>query len=231
MTMRTRFTMLAAAIAACGGRAATPGTSSPSIAGAPVSAAPRTYGFDHERVAAPASGLVFARTGSGRAGRWIVKAEPSAPSRPNVLVQADDDDTDFRFPVAVSETVAPRDVRVSVSCRTISGRVDQACGMVLRYRDENNYYVTRANALEDNVRLYYVKDGSRHQLASWSGKVVPNAWHDYRIEARGERFEVFWDGERVLSHEDRTFDTPGRVGLWTKADSITEFDDLRVEAL
>jgi hypothetical protein len=102
---------------------------------------------------------------------------------------------------------------------------------VARYRDENNYVITRANALEDNIRIYTVRDGKRHQLASWDGRVAPNAWHEIRLEIRGDHIEVFWDGQRVLEHDDNTFSEAGRAGVWTKADSVTYFDDLHVEAL
>ena len=196
---------------------------------APASARSRT--FDDEAVGSPPVGFSFARTGSGALGRWVVRAEAGAPSGANVLAQIDADGTDYRFPVAVLDEPALRDARVSVRCRTVSGRVDQACGLVARYRDENNYYLTRANALEDNVRLYTVVDGQRRQLASWSGRVTPNAWHEYRLELRGDHLEVFWDGQRVLDQRDATFGEAGHVGVWTKADSVTSFDDLHVEAL
>jgi len=164
-------------------------------------------------------------------GRWVVRAEADAPSKPNVLAQLDADRTDYRFPIAVSAEPGLRDVRVTVRCKAVSGKVDEACGLVARYRDENNYYVTRANALEDNIRLYFVRDGSREQLASWSGKVTPNVWHEYRFELRGDHLEVAWDGQKVLDHHDSTFADAGRAGVWTKADSVTYFDDLKIEAL
>lgn len=176
------------------------------------------------------AGFFFARTGKGAAGKWVVKTEPGAPSGTNVLAQVDADDTNFRFPLAVLNEPILKDVRVSVRCKLISGRVDQACGLVARYQDENNYFITRANALEDNIRLYTVRDGKRSEIASHDVEVTPNAWHAYRLEIRGDHLQVFWDGRRVLDHHDTTFADAGRAGLWTKADSITHFDDLRVEA-
>ena len=160
-----------------------------------------------------------------------MQAEAGAKSAPHVLAQLDADATSFRFPVAVTPAPQPADVRVSVSCKMISGRVDQACGLVLRYRDENNYLVTRANALEHNVRLYTVKDGKREQLASHDGNVTPSVWHDYRFEARADELRVWWDGALVLEHRDKTFLGAGAAGVWTKADSVTCFDDLVVEPL
>ena len=179
---------------------------------------------------APA-GFNFGRTGSGRNGRWVVKAEKDAPSGRNVLVQTDVDATSYRFPVAVADSVTVRNLRLSVRCKAVSGKVDQACGLVFRYRDENNYYVVRSNALENNVRLYYVKDGKRQQLAGWDGTVKRSAWHSLAVEARDDVFEIYWNREKVIDARDQTFKDAGKVGLWTKADSLTHFDDLLVEAL
>jgi hypothetical protein len=191
----------------------------------------RSWTFDTDREGSAAAGFSFGRTGSGAMGRWVVRAEADAPSRPNVLAQLDADDTDIRFPVAVADGISALNLRLSSRCKPISGRVDQACGLVFRYRDENNYYITRANPLENNIRLYYVKDGRRRQIASWSGSVTARAWHEYVVEARGDHIQVFWDGTKVLDHHDTTFTTPGGVGFWTKADSIVYFDDLRAEPL
>lgn len=190
---------------------------------------PMSWTFDGDKADAPASGFRFARTGDGAAGKWIVKAVTDAPSGGNVLAQVDTDSTDNRFPVAVANAPVLADLALSVKCKPISGAVDQACGLVFRYLDADNYYVTRANALEGNVRFYYVKKGHRQQLKSWSGKVARNAWHDYRVEAKGDHFVVTFDGKQVLDVKDSTFTQAGKVGLWTKADSVTYFDDLAVE--
>jgi hypothetical protein len=117
-----------------------------------------------------------------------------------------------------------------VRCKAVSGTLDQACGVVFRYTDENNYYVARANALEDNIRFYYVKSGKRTQLASWSGRVSSGFWHELRVEAQGDRFSFFWDGQSVIEANDKTFPYSGKIGLWTKADSVTYFDNLSTEA-
>jgi hypothetical protein len=191
----------------------------------------RTWTFDTDRADAPPAGFSFGKTGSGRPGSWIVKADPEAPSKPNVLAQLDTDGTDDRFAVAVADEPSLRDVKLSVKCKPMSGSVDQACGLVFRYRDQNNYYLTRANALENNVRLYHVKDGHRRQFEGWNGTVAGKVWHDLRVEARADRFEVYWDGKKVIEGKDRTFPDAGKVGVWTKADSVTYFDDLGVAPL
>ncbi len=128
---------------------------------APQDLGPARWDFQADALDAPPAGFSFARTGQGREGRWIVIRDPTAPAGDHVLAQLDPDDTDYRFPVAVADGPAPRDVRVEVRCKPVSGRTDEACGLVFRYRDADDYYVARANALEDNVNLYRVVKGRR----------------------------------------------------------------------
>jgi len=187
-----------------------------------------TVTFDNDTAGQPPAAFSFGRTGGGAAGGWVVLAEKDAPSAPNVLAQVDTDATDDRFPVAVVNAPAMKDGKVSVRCKPVSGSVDQACGVVVRYQDPDNYYLARANALEDNIRLYYVKDGRRRQLASVGGKVARGTWHQLALEATGDRLQVSFDGKTVLDATDRTFPGPGKAGVWTKADSVTYFDDLTV---
>lgn len=205
------------------------------VLAANVSAEPsksRTYSFDQDTPGKPPAGFSFAYTKNiGRPGKWVVEASRDALSGGNTLVQIDKDDTNARYPLAVTTQDAPVDLRVSVKCKAASGDVDQACGIVFRYRDENNYYVTRSNVLEDNVRLYYVKDGKRTQIATWDGKVPGMTWNQLAVEAKGDAFTVFWNGKKIIEQRDATFARAGKVGLWTKADSITSFDDLTVSPL
>ena len=189
------------------------------------------WNFETGAANQPPEGFSFSRTGDGRPGNWVIQKDDQPPSGSYVLAQIDTDNTNYRFPVAVANEPMLRDLRISVRCKAVSGKVDQACGLVFRYRDENNYYVARANALEDNVRFYYVAGGKRHQLASWSGKIASGVWHSLRVEAKGDQFEVLWNDRKVINARDATFTESGKVGLWTKADSVTYFDDLIVEAL
>src|SRR6266571_4041602 len=190
-----------------------------------------TWHFDSLPAGQPPAGFSFGHTGGGRVGHWIVQSASDAPSPPNVLAQVDSDRTDYRFPVAAALSPSFTDGSVSVKCKPVSGHVDRACGLVFRYGDENNYYLTRANALEDNVRFYYVKNGRRIQLANWSGKVTSGAWHELRVEFQGDHVEVYWDGTKRIDAHDHTFSGSGRVGVWTKADSYTLFDDLTARPL
>lgn len=191
----------------------------------------RSWSFQDVKADAPPAGFSFGRTGSGRVGNWVVRVDPGAPAGDHVLAQIDTDDTDYRFPVAVADAPVLKDLRLEVHCKPVSGKTDQACGVVFRYQDENNYYVARGNALEDNVRLYHVVNGHRRQIAGWNGKVPGGTWHALAIEVRGDKLKVHWDGKLVIEVADGTFQRAGKVGLWTKADSVTYFAGLSVTPL
>jgi hypothetical protein len=205
------------------------GSTAPEAPAASEPTASARWSFDDAPTGAPPPGFEIAQTGNGAPGRWEILEEPERPGN-RLLAQVDTGGEDDRFPLAVATGSTFRDLRLSVRCRMVSGTVDQACGLVFRYRDAENYYVTRANALEGNVRFYKVEGGKRRQLASWSGEVAPGRWHDYRVTVQGDHVQVFFDGAVVLDARDATFPDAGRVGLWTKADSVTWFDDLTVEA-
>lgn len=186
---------------------------------------PVTLGFDADAVDQAPKGFDLGRTGNGKVGKWVVKAEKDAPSGKNVLAQVDADDTDYRFPIAYTGP-ALKDLKLSVKCKQVSGKVDQGCGLIFRVKDADNYYVARANALEDNVRLYHVVKGNRVQFAGWSGKVKGGVWHDLAVDAVGDHFTVWFDGKQVIDAHDKTFADAGKFGVWTKADSVIYFDDL-----
>ena len=209
---------------------ATAGAAAQSMPGA-ASQAATTWTFESAAAGQAPAGFSFGRTGSGRPGRWVVRAAPDAPSRPNVLAQEDSDRTDYRFPVAVADAPAFGDVSVSVRCKPVGGRVDRACGIVWRYQDENNYYLTRANALEDNVCWYYVQNGRRVEVKRVKVKVASGVWHALRADMRGDHVEVYFNGAKLIDVHDSRFTAPGKVGVWTKADSYTLFDDLTVTPL
>ena len=189
---------------------------------------PRTFTFDGDAIGAAPAGFEFARTGSGAEGKWIVEADKDKPAN-HVLTQSSADSTDNRFPLAVVKDGTYKDVRLSVRARPISGNVDQGFGLVWRYRDANNYYITRCNALEDNCTIYHVVKGSRQSFQNKSVKVARNTWRTLKLEASGNHFLVTYDGQKVLDVTDDTFKEGGKVGLWTKADSVIQFDDLMIE--
>jgi hypothetical protein len=161
-------------------------------------------------------------------GQWGVSADGTAPSAPNIFRQTEDYYTGD-FPRIVVRDLTFTDLTVRVRCRPDSGSTDQACGIMFRLRDSENYYITRANALEGNVRLYRTVAGDRQEFASANRSVTAGRWHTLEATARGSSFTIRWDGETVITATDTTF-TSGKIGLWTKADSVTSFDDLEATA-
>lgn len=196
----------------------------------------RVIDFESDKVGQAPATFSFALTGSGRPGVWVVKKDEAAADRGNVLAQTDADRTSYRFPVAVFSDVTTKDVDISVRFRPVSGGVDQAAGLVWRYQDANNYYIVRANALEGNVVLYKVQNGKRTDLPlKGSGRtygkkadVPKNAWSLIGVTVRGPLFTVSVNGHGLYEVEDTSFTGAGKVGVWTKADSVTYFDDLTV---
>ena len=197
-----------------------------------------TYNFDSDAAGQVPAKFHTALTGQGAKGAWVVMVDATAPSQPNVLAQTSADKTSYRFPLAVADEGSFRDLDVSVRFKPVSGREDQAAGLVWRLKDANNYYIVRANALEGNVVLYKVQNGKRSDLPlkgegrTYGKKAgVPSGqWGELRVVATGNLFEVFLGGQKLYEVEDGTFPEAGKVGLWTKADSVTYFDDLRVTA-
>ncbi len=194
--------------------------------------------FDKDEPGQAPTGFSFGLTGKGRPGVWVVKQDATAPSAPNVLAQTDADPVSYRFPICVYEGFSAKDVDVSVKYKPISGKEDQAAGIVWRYRDQNNYYIARANANENNVVLYKVENGVRTDLPlvgkgrtyGVKAKIPSGEWGTLRVVATGDLFEVYSNGAKLFEVRDSTFSGAGKVGLWTKADSVTLFDDLEFRA-
>jgi hypothetical protein len=137
----------------------------------------------------------------------------------------------YRFPLAVYKPVSAKDVDVSVRFKPIAGKVDQAGGIAVRLTTYDDYYVVRANALEDNVRFYRVVKGRREQIKGVDTKVAGNQWHTLGLRAEGDHFTVSFDGKELFSADDKTFAAGGKVALWTKADSVTHFDTIVIRPL
>ena len=176
--------------------------------------------FDSDAVGAPPAGWTCGSTGGG-APRWLIAADPGAPSKPNVLMQTGSG----TFPWCVRDGTAFADGFVEVKFKPVSGRNDRAGGVVWRWKDGDQYYVARANALENNVSLYYVERGSRKTLKYVDAPVALGVWHTLRVEFVGPRITVSLNGKRAIELDDSHIAGPGAVGVWTKADSVTAFDD------
>ena len=181
-------------------------------------------------VGEPPADFDVARTGQGGPARWLV-AEDKTAAGGRAIEQVSTDRTDYRFPLAIHKASSARNLDVSLRFKPVAGSVDQAGGIALRLTDPDNYYVVRANALEDNVRFYRVVNGRREQLDGVNTKVAPNEWHQLGLRAEGDRFTVTFDGKVLFTAADRAFDGAGRVALWTKADSVTRFDSITITPL
>ena len=188
----------------------------------------QTVNFDNEKTGMPPSGWNCTQTGRGEA-KWAVVSDDTAPSKPNVLKQSGV----ATFPVCLKDDTNLKDGVVEVKFKPVSGKEDQAGGLIWRAKDSNNYYIFRANANEDNVVLYKTVNGKRSSLPivgrtggyGVKEKVVSGQWHTIRVEFADNRFKAYFDGKHVFDVEDSTFTESGKVGVWTKADSVTLFDD------
>src|SRR6267378_26751 len=173
------------------------------------------------------TGFTFARTGKGGEAEWTVTEDQTASSG-RAIEQTSKDRTDYRFPLAIHESLSAANLNVELRFKAVGGKIDQAGGIAVRLHDADNYYVARANALEDNVRFYRVVHGRREQLSGADLRVTPNEWHRLGLRAEGERFTVSYDGKTLFSVTDGTFAEAGGVALWTKADSVTRFDEITI---
>jgi len=188
-----------------------------------------TLNFDSTPAGMPPEGWTLTKTGRGQS-KWTVEADATAPSKPNVLKQSGR----ATFPVAIKNDTSVRDGFVEVKFKAVAGSEDRAAGIIWRAKDADNYYVVRANALEDNVVLYKTIKGVRTSLDIVGRKggygvstpVASGQWHALRCDFTGNRFRVTYDGKPIFEVEDTTIADAGMIGLWTKADSVTLFDDL-----
>jgi len=179
-----------------------------------------TINFDGVKTGGPPSGWTATQTGSGSA-KWSVEKDESAPSKSNVLKQSGA----ATFPVCFKNDTNIKDGFVEVKFKPVAGKEDQAGGVIWRVQDANNYYIARANALEDNVTIYHTINGKRVAFKNINTKVTSSVWHTLRVDFAGNKFTVTFDGNKVIEATDESFANAGKVGVWTKADSVTLFDN------
>jgi len=179
-----------------------------------------TVNFDDMKTGAAPAGWTATQTGSGSA-KWAIEKDESAPSKPNVLKQSGQ----ATFPVCFKNGTNIKDGFVEVKFKPVAGKEDQAGGVIWRVQDANNYYISRANALEDNVTIYHTINGKRVAFKNINTKVTSGVWHTLRVDFTGNKFTVTFDGNKVIEATDQSFPNAGKVGVWTKADSVTLFDD------
>ena len=184
-----------------------------------------TFNFDADAVGTVPAGWLAGVTGQG-AHRWSVETDPSAPSKPNVLKQSGRGD----FPWCVRRGSSIADGYVEVRFKPLAGGEDQAGGVVWRWKDGGHYYVARANALENNISLYYTQAGRRITIKYVDAPVASKQWHALRVEFSGTRIRVVLDGKTYIEADDDHIAGAGAVGVWTKSDSVTLFDDFAYES-
>jgi hypothetical protein len=184
-----------------------------------------TENFDSSRTGELPAGWVGGVTGKGQA-RWTVEADTTAPSPPKVLKQSGVG----AYPWCVKQAASLKNGFVEVKFKSISGQEDQAGGLIWRWQDGDNYYVARANALEDNVTIYHTINGKRTEKKRTDMKVASKQWHTLRVDFQDHHFTVTLDDKKAIEWDDDTFNRAGAVGVWTKADSVTLFDDFNFGA-
>lgn len=192
------------------------------MTGSILSAAARAevIDFDSAKAGDPPPGWTSTKTGTGNA-KWTIEKDETAPSKPNVLKQSGE----ATYPVCLKNDTSFKDGFVEAKFKPISGKEDQAGGIVWRAKDSDNYYIARANALEDNVNIYHTIKGKRVSFKNVRVKVVSGVWHTLRVDFIGNQFTVTFDRKKVIEATDNSFSDAGLVGVWTKADSVTLFDD------
>lgn len=193
------------------------------VAGALTFAAgaePVCIGFDDLKIGGSPTGWQSTATGIGTP-RWTIEKDASAPSPTQVLKQSGE----AQFPVCIYQKAEMADGFVEVKFKAVSGSGDQAGGVMFRVKDKDNYYVFRANAAEDNVELFHMLHGNRQSVKAAETKVTAQQWHRLRAEFRGPHISAYYDGKLMFETTDESLKGPGKLGVWTKWDSVTEFDD------
>ena len=190
-----------------------------------------TIDFDHFEIGPVPKEFTPLLSGLGKDVSWEIRTDPSALSGKNVLAQTSYEQIDYRFPLLVYNNVTAKNVHVAVQFKPVSGKIEQVAGILVRFQDAENYYVVRAHALEDTVQLSRVVKGARHVVTKESAHVESGQWHSLEVTAKGDQFTIAFDGQVLFESHDDTFSIPGKIGLSTKSDGVTMFDDLQIRVL
>lgn len=186
------------------------------------------WDFEDQAPGQPPKGWTAAKTGEGKGSEWKIVEDASAPKGAKVLAQTSSEAPGSLFNLCVAEEASLRDVDLSVAFKAVTGEGDQGGGPMWRYRDPNNYYIARMNPLEKNYRVYKVVNGMRTQLGSATVEAPAGKWHTIRVVHKADHIQCYLNGKPLLAVKDDTFKEAGKIGLWTKADAVTYFDDLQV---
>jgi len=170
------------------------------------------------------------QTGKGKGSAWKVVADETAPSKSGHVLAQTAESPNALFNLCVAQDTNYKDLEMSVAFKAVRGKNDRGGGLVWRYQDHNNYYICRMNPLEDNYRVYKVVAGRRTQLGGKEGvKVKAGEWHKLKVEVKGNKMEGYLDGEKLWAITDDTYQKAGKVGLWSKSDAQTYFDEFKAE--
>jgi len=188
--------------------------------------------FDEERVGSVSQGWKVAETGGeGKLATWQVITDQSAPSPPQAVAITANKNYGRTFNLLMAQGTSYRNLEIKVMVKAVAGEEDQGGGPIWRAKDADNYYISRWNPLENNFRVYFVKDGRRRQLGTADVRTDPKVWHEIRIVHKDTQITASFDGKKMIELEDSTFGEPGMVGLWVKADGRTAFDDFSTRCI
>lgn len=187
------------------------------------------WNFDREQPGTLPSEFSIGTLFDGRpAGDWQILATDRAKSPPHVFAQVMGKGAEHAYKVVLLKEVIASDLNLEVSFLPIQGRADMGGGLIWRATDDRNYFLARANPLEQNIRVYRVEKGVRHLLQNFDQTIDVRQWHTLRVTHRGCRVNIFYDDKQVFDLCDKTFHD-GMIGLWTKSDAVTYFDNLRLQ--
>ena len=191
----------------------------------------RLWTFDSDVLGTLPSDFVVGTLFDGRsAGDWKVAQKSDAPSPPNVFGQVMGKGAEHAYKMVLVEGSKSSDLELEVSLLAVDGKADMGGGLIWRAADDRNYYLTRANPLEQNIRIYRVVKGVRQMIQNFDRIIDVRSWHKFRVVMKGCKVQVFFDQKQIFDLCDKTF-AEGRVGLWTKSDAVTYFDDLKLDRL
>jgi hypothetical protein len=188
----------------------------------------RAFKFGKDDAGKLPAGWKAEQTGKGEGSVWKVVEDATAPSKSGYVLAQTAKSPGGLFNICVAEDTKYKDVELSVSFKAVAGDSDQGGGFVWRYQDNNNYYICRMNPLEDNYRVYHVVAGKRIQIGGKEGIKIPvGEWHNLKVEVKGNKMAGYLDGKQIWEVTDDTFKEAGKVGLWSKADAQTHFDEFK----
>jgi len=188
--------------------------------------------FENEQLGSLPGNWKIAETATkGKTAIWEIVTNDSSPSNSKAVAVTKSKNRKHTFNLLIASETEFKDLEVEVEVKPVGGNEDEGGGPMWRVQDADNYYVARWNPLEDNFRVYTVKDGHRKQLSSAKFTMDDDAWHKIKIVHKGKKIIASFDGKALIEIEDDTFKDAGMVGLWTKADATTAFDNLTIERL